>query len=187
MSAPRCYTVEQLLGVDLLNMPRRTFFTLRKAGRLPFLEELKPRLGKHTRTARTWSIGISPGNGASRDRSVRTESWRLKPWIPRAARSYSRPLIGRRRRRRPFSPSVRSGTKPGGSCRVAITRSDLKFAAVSDKDHGQLSRMIDDKEKLSFHEMFATWPRAVWRELIPLLAEEHGFEVTRVITIRDVA
>jgi hypothetical protein len=49
MSGPRCYTVHQLLGVELLNMPRRTFFTLKKAGRLPFLEELKPRLGRRIR------------------------------------------------------------------------------------------------------------------------------------------
>lgn len=48
MSA-RCYTVAQLLGVDLLNMPRRTFFTLKKAGKLPFLQELKPRLGRRIR------------------------------------------------------------------------------------------------------------------------------------------
>lgn len=48
MSA-RCYTVVQLLGVELLNMPRRTFFTLKKAGRLPFLEELKPRIGRRAR------------------------------------------------------------------------------------------------------------------------------------------
>jgi hypothetical protein len=48
MSA-RCYTVAQLLGVELLNMPRRTFFTLKKAGRLPFLDELKPRLGRRIR------------------------------------------------------------------------------------------------------------------------------------------
>jgi hypothetical protein len=48
MSA-RCYTVVQLLSVDLLNMPRRTFFTLKKAGRLPFLEELKPRVGRRIR------------------------------------------------------------------------------------------------------------------------------------------
>jgi hypothetical protein len=48
MSA-RCYTVAQLLGVELLNMPRRTFFTLRKAGRLPFLDELKPRIGRRIR------------------------------------------------------------------------------------------------------------------------------------------
>ncbi len=46
---PRCYTVAQLLGADLLNMPRRTFFTLKKAGRLPFLEELKPRVGRRMR------------------------------------------------------------------------------------------------------------------------------------------
>ena len=46
---PRCYTVAQLLGVELLNMPRRTFFTLKKAGKLPFLDELKPRLGRRMR------------------------------------------------------------------------------------------------------------------------------------------
>ncbi len=42
--SPRCYTVAQIL--DLLHMPRRTFFTLEKAGQIPFLEELKPRLGR---------------------------------------------------------------------------------------------------------------------------------------------
>jgi len=44
---PRCYTVPQLLV--LLQMPRPTFLTLRRKGRLPFLEELRPRLGKHPR------------------------------------------------------------------------------------------------------------------------------------------
>lgn len=75
--------------------------------------------------------------------------------------------------------------RAGRLVRLAITRSDLKFQAVSEKDHGQMSREIDDKEKLSFHEMFATWPPAVWRELIALLAVEFGGEVSRVITIRD--
>jgi hypothetical protein len=71
--------------------------------------------------------------------------------------------------------------------RLAIARSDLKYQAVSDKDHGQLSREIDDKEKLSFHEMVATWPPSVWRELIALLAVEFGGTVDRVITLKDVA
>lgn len=71
--------------------------------------------------------------------------------------------------------------------RLAIVRSDLKFHAVSDKDHGQLSREIDDKEKLSFHEMVATWPPEVWIELIALLAKHFGGDVTRVIRLRDVA
>jgi len=44
--SPRCYTLKQLLSPELLNMPRRTFFTLRKAGELPFLEELQPRVGR---------------------------------------------------------------------------------------------------------------------------------------------
>jgi hypothetical protein len=43
----RCYTVAQLL--DLLQIPRRTFFTLRKAGKIPCLEELKPRIGRRVR------------------------------------------------------------------------------------------------------------------------------------------
>lgn len=46
MSA-RCYTVPQIL--DLLQMPRRTFFALKKAGQLPFLEELHPRIGRRVR------------------------------------------------------------------------------------------------------------------------------------------
>jgi hypothetical protein len=75
--------------------------------------------------------------------------------------------------------------RAGRLVRLAITRSDLKFQAVSEKDHGQLSREIDDKEKLSFHEMFATWPPAVWRELIALLALEFGAEVSRVITMPE--
>lgn len=48
MSArPRCYTVAQLL--ELLQMPASTFANLKRAGKLPFLDELKPRLGKHAR------------------------------------------------------------------------------------------------------------------------------------------
>jgi len=44
---PRCYTIAQLL--PMLDLPRRTFYTLKKAGRLPFLEELKPRIGRRLR------------------------------------------------------------------------------------------------------------------------------------------
>jgi hypothetical protein len=47
MSTTRCYTVAQLL--DLLTMPRSTFHRLKHQHKLPFLEELKPRLGKHCR------------------------------------------------------------------------------------------------------------------------------------------
>jgi hypothetical protein len=46
MSA-RCYTVAQLL--DLLTMRRSTFFHLKQRHQLPFLEELKPRLGRSAR------------------------------------------------------------------------------------------------------------------------------------------
>lgn len=49
MSGPRCYTVAQLLSLELLNMPRRTFFTLKRAGKLPFLVELQPRIGRRIR------------------------------------------------------------------------------------------------------------------------------------------
>ena len=45
----RCYLQTQLLGPDLLNMRRRTFYTLKAAGALPFLQELKPRLGRRIR------------------------------------------------------------------------------------------------------------------------------------------
>lgn len=44
---PRCYTVEQLL--DKLAMPRATFFRLKADGKLPYLEELKPRTGRRLR------------------------------------------------------------------------------------------------------------------------------------------
>jgi hypothetical protein len=43
----RCYTVAQLL--ELLQMPASTFANLKRAGKLPFLDELQPRLGKHAR------------------------------------------------------------------------------------------------------------------------------------------
>jgi hypothetical protein len=46
MSA-HCYTVAEVL--DKLQMTERTFQRLRKAGALPFLEELKPRLGRRPR------------------------------------------------------------------------------------------------------------------------------------------
>lgn len=44
--AHRVYTITQLLGVDLLNMPRRTFSRLRSKGELPFLVEVEPRAGR---------------------------------------------------------------------------------------------------------------------------------------------
>jgi hypothetical protein len=43
----RCYTVPELL--DKLHLPKRTFTELRAAGKLPFLEELRPRLGRSPR------------------------------------------------------------------------------------------------------------------------------------------
>jgi len=46
MSA-RCYTTAQLL--DVLTLTPRTFFRLKAQHRLPFLEELKPRLGRSAR------------------------------------------------------------------------------------------------------------------------------------------
>jgi len=44
MSDARCYTVPQL--VEKLQMPRASFYTLKAQGRLPFVEELRPRLGR---------------------------------------------------------------------------------------------------------------------------------------------
>lgn len=43
----RCYTVKQLL--EKLGMKRSTFHELRLAGKIPFLEELRPRLGRSPR------------------------------------------------------------------------------------------------------------------------------------------
>ncbi len=43
----RGYTVEQLLHA--LSMPRRTFVQLKNAGKLPFLEELRPGNGRSIR------------------------------------------------------------------------------------------------------------------------------------------
>jgi len=47
MSEVRCYTVPELL--EKLQMPKTTFTTLKRTGRLPFLEELRPRLGRRAR------------------------------------------------------------------------------------------------------------------------------------------
>jgi hypothetical protein len=44
---PRCYTVPQLL--ERLQMTMRTFRRLRAKGKMPFLEELRPRLGRSVR------------------------------------------------------------------------------------------------------------------------------------------
>lgn len=43
MSAPHFYTIRELL--KLLQMSQTTFGVLRRRGKLPFLEELQPRLG----------------------------------------------------------------------------------------------------------------------------------------------
>jgi hypothetical protein len=43
----RCYTVPEVLAK--LQMPKTTFNSLRRAGKLPFLEELRPRLGRRVR------------------------------------------------------------------------------------------------------------------------------------------
>lgn len=47
MNGPRCYTVAQIL--ELLALPRATFYELKRAGKLPCLEELQPRLGRRLR------------------------------------------------------------------------------------------------------------------------------------------
>lgn len=41
---PRCYTVTDIC--TRLQMPRATLYNLKAQGRMPFLEELKPRLGR---------------------------------------------------------------------------------------------------------------------------------------------
>jgi hypothetical protein len=41
------YTLEQVLA--RLKLAPRSFYTLKKAGRLPMLEELKPRVGRRAR------------------------------------------------------------------------------------------------------------------------------------------
>ena len=47
MTDVRCYTVPEILAK--LQMPKTTFTTLKRAGKLPFLEELRPRLGRRVR------------------------------------------------------------------------------------------------------------------------------------------
>jgi len=48
MTDRRSYTIATVRAL-LDDMPRRTFFTLKARGALPFLEELKPRLGRRIR------------------------------------------------------------------------------------------------------------------------------------------
>ena len=45
---PRCYTTEQVLAA-LQNMPLSTFTALKRRGKLPWLQELKPRAGRRVR------------------------------------------------------------------------------------------------------------------------------------------
>lgn len=71
--------------------------------------------------------------------------------------------------------------------RLAIARRDLKLAAVCDKDHGQLSREIDDKEKLSVHEIYARWSEEVQLEFVTLWAVKLGAQVERTIRIKETA
>lgn len=65
----RCYTVAQIL--ELLQIPRRSFFTLKKAGKIPCLEELQPRIGRRIR----YRADLV-------DRYVRNE-WRQPRAVPR--------------------------------------------------------------------------------------------------------
>jgi hypothetical protein len=44
---PRCYTTTELCKA--LDLPARTFFRLKAQHQLPFLEELKPRIGRSAR------------------------------------------------------------------------------------------------------------------------------------------
>ncbi len=69
--------------------------------------------------------------------------------------------------------------------RKAIARADVKLAAVCNKDHGQLSREIDDKEKLSVHELFARWSPEVQLEFVTLWLAALGAEVERTVRIRE--
>ncbi len=45
--AHRCYSAAQIIA--FLNISPRSFFALKRRGQLPFLEELRPRLGRSVR------------------------------------------------------------------------------------------------------------------------------------------
>jgi len=47
MTEKRCYTLPELL--EKLQMPKTTFNRLRRQGKLPCVEELRPRLGRRAR------------------------------------------------------------------------------------------------------------------------------------------
>jgi len=67
MSPHRCYTTTQLL--EVLQMSRSTFFMLKKQHRLPFLEELRPRVGRRARF-RAELVDRYLSNQFNRQRSV---------------------------------------------------------------------------------------------------------------------
>jgi excisionase family DNA binding protein len=43
----RCYTTTEVIAI--LKIPRRTFYRLKAIGQIPFLEELRPRIGRRRR------------------------------------------------------------------------------------------------------------------------------------------
>jgi excisionase family DNA binding protein len=47
MAPHRALTIKEVC--EALNLKRRTFFSLKRAGKLPMVEELKPRLGRLVR------------------------------------------------------------------------------------------------------------------------------------------
>jgi excisionase family DNA binding protein len=47
MTPKRCYTLRQVC--DVLQLSRRTFYDQQAAGQLPFVEELRPRIGRRPR------------------------------------------------------------------------------------------------------------------------------------------
>jgi len=79
--------------------------------------------------------------------------------------------------------------KAAALLRAAIRRSG-HLEKVCGNDAGQLSRKLDGKEKLWFHEMVATWPPDVWCELLVVLANTvcaGHFSVERSVVIREIA
>jgi hypothetical protein len=76
-SMPRCYTIADLLAI--LRVSKRTFHHLKATGRLPFVEELRPRIGH------------------PRYRADLVDRWLQNDWRPTTAST--RPLtFGQRRR-----------------------------------------------------------------------------------------
>jgi len=87
-------------------------------------------------------------------------------------------------------PDLKELEKAAQILKAAIDRSGYLQKQCGNHGEAQIARQIDGKEKLWFHEMVATWPPEVWRELLIVLAQtvcQGRFTVERTLVIREIA